>query len=53
MAPTTDGDSRDTDQNQTVDVPQADPLPRSAAQHQQLPAKNDDLRLARGANVKR
>lgn len=31
------------DQNQTINVPQADPLSRLAAQHQQLLAKNQDL----------
>jgi hypothetical protein len=45
--------SKQPDQNQTVDVPQADPLSRLAAQHQQLLAKNEDLRIARGANLKR
>ena len=41
------------DQNQTIDVPQADPLSRPTAQHQQLLAKNENIRLARSASLER
>ena len=40
------------DQNQTIDVPQSDPLRRPAAQTQQLLAKNEELDFTRGTNLK-
>lgn len=40
-------------QNQTIDAPQPDPLSSLTAQHQQLVAQDEDLRLTRGASLKR
>jgi hypothetical protein len=40
-------------QNQAIDAPQPDPLSSLTAQHQQLVAQDEDLRLTRGASLKR
>jgi hypothetical protein len=48
----TDGKSRRNHQNQTIDVPQPNPLSTLTVQHQQLLAQDQDLRLPRGARLK-
>ena len=48
-ASNTDGNSIQADQNQTIDVPQANPLSRLAVQHQQLLPQDEYFGLAEGA----